>query len=50
MLFPFMHVSGYTCLFMCTKKLENLNANNAMYMNSKKYSWQLTGNMGYIYQ
>lgn len=33
--FPFMHVSGYTCLFMCTKKLENLNANNAMYMNNK---------------
>lgn len=33
--FPFMHVSGYTCLFTWTKKLENLNANNAMYMNNK---------------
>lgn len=33
--FPFMHVSSYTCLFTWTKKLENLNANNAMYMNNK---------------
>lgn len=35
MYFFFMYVSGYICLFMCIKNLENLNVNNVMYMNNK---------------
>lgn len=35
MYFFFMYVSGYICLFMWIKKLENLNVNNVMYMNNK---------------